>query len=163
MPATEAVSIANLANDEWTVRSVNRPEVVTVGLWLDDTLREHRAACVAAGITGPVSMQYQLDGEDVDGEVRRVRSVVEWLHETYREAKNLDVSSRPERYALLERLSRSRVMPSEMAVMLGVDVHVAERFAGDDAESRIARAIFHQLNHHDEGTPTMTTTSGEPS
>ena len=42
-------------------------------------------------------------------------------------------------------------MPSEMALMLGVDLQVAERFAGDDHEARIARRLLHQLSTTQEG------------
>lgn len=156
------VSTANLAADHWTVQN-DDSAVVTVGLWLDETTAQHRKELTSAGLTGPLTLRYQLNGRDVDGDIRRVREVVEELHEHYRHIKTVDTLARPERYALLERLSQSRVMPSEMAVMLGVDVRLAERFAGDDDEARIARAIFHQLNNHDEGTQTMTTTNGEQS
>jgi hypothetical protein len=140
---TGSVSIANLAGDQWTVRSVDRPAVVTAGLWLDEAIAEHREELAAEGVSGPLTLRYQLDGRDVDGEIRRVRGVVEELHERYRRIKSADTLARPERYALLERLSEARVMPSEMALMVGVDVQLAERFAGDDEEARIARTLLH--------------------
>jgi hypothetical protein len=43
-------------------------------------------------------------------------------------------------------------MPSEMALMLGVDVKVAERFAGNDQEARLARRLLHQLSTTQEGS-----------
>jgi hypothetical protein len=142
MPA-ETTSIANLANEEWTVTNAAH-DVVTVDLWLDVALRRHRAEL--ATITPElVAVSYQLDGLDIDGDVCAVRSVLDWLHEAYRVAKTYDVTTRPERYALLQRLADSRVMPSEMAVMVGVDVSIAERFAGADDEARIARSILHRL------------------
>ena len=143
MPA-ETTSIANLANDEWTITNTIH-NVATVDLWLDVALRRHRAE-LASVTADPVAVRYQLDGVDIDGDVQQVRSVLDWLHETYRVAKTRDVATRPERYALLQRLADSRVMPSEMSVMLGVDVSVAERFAGADDEARLAREIMHQLN-----------------
>ena len=142
---TGSVSIANLAGDQWTVRSVDRPAVVTAGLWLDEAIAEPREELAAEGVSGPLTLRYQLDGRDVDGEIRRVRGVVEELHERYRRIKSADTLARPERYALLERLSEARVMPSEMALMVGVDVQLAERFAGDDEEARIARTLLHSI------------------
>ena len=143
--ASGPVSIANLARDQWTVQSVDRPAVVTAGLWLDEAIAEHREELAAEGVSGPLTLRYQLDGRDVDGEIRRVRGVVEELHEHYRRIKTVDTLARPERYALLERLSAARVMPSEMALMVGVDVQLAERFAGDDEEARIARTLLHSM------------------
>jgi len=149
--ATGPVSIANLARDEWTVQSVDRPAVVTAGLWLDEAIAEHREELAVEGICGPLTLRYQLDGRDVDGEIRRVRVVVEELHEHYRRIKTVDTLARPERYALLERLSAARVMPSEMALMVGVDVQLAERFAGDDEEARIARTLLHSMTSDRRG------------
>jgi hypothetical protein len=126
--ASGPVSIANLARDQWTVQSVDRP-----------------------GVSGPLTLRYQLDGRDVDGEIRRVRGVVEELHEHYRRIKSADTLARPERYALLERLSAARVMPSEMALMVGVDVQLAERFAGDDEEARITRTLLHSMTSDHRG------------
>lgn len=149
--ATGPVSIANLAREEWTVQSVDRPAVVTAGLWLDDTIAEHRDELAVEGVCGPLTLRYQLDGRDVYGEIRRVRGVVEELHEHYRRIKTVDTLARPERYALLERLSAARVMPSEMALMVGVDVQLAERFAGDDEEARIARTLLHSMTSDHRG------------
>lgn len=141
----ETVSIANLAHDEWTIRNTDHPEVTTVALWLDEALEQHTAQ-LSAVTTASLTIRYRLDGEDVNDDVSRVRRTVERLQRAYRDIQSLDVRSRPERYTLLERLSESRVMPSEMATMLGVDLHVAERFAGDDQEARIARMLFHHMN-----------------
>lgn len=148
---TGPVSIANFAGDEWTVRSVDRPAVVTAGLWLDEAIAEHREELAAEGFSRPLTLRYQLDGRDVGGEIRRVRGVVEELHERYRRIKSADTLARPERYALLERLSEARVMPSEMALMVGVDVQLAERFAGDDEEARIARTLLHSMTSDHRG------------
>jgi hypothetical protein len=139
----ETTSIANLANEEWTITNTAH-DVVTVDLWLDVALARHRAklGTVTAEL---VAVRYQLDGMDIDGDVCAVRSALDWLREAYRVAKTYDVTTRPERYALLERLAESRVMPSEMAVMVGVDVSIAERFVGADDEARIARSILHRL------------------
>lgn len=139
------VSIANLINNEWTVTSVNCPDVVTCGLWLGETLTAHRAAL--GGLRpDALHVRYRIDGEDIDGDVQHVREAQEWLHKTYRVAKTFDVTTRPKRYALLTRLSEEKVMPSEMALMLGVDVRVAERFAGDDDEARLARRLLHHMS-----------------
>jgi hypothetical protein len=137
--------VANLANEEWTITNTVH-DVVTVDLWLDVALRRHTAEL--AERTGQlVPVRYQLDGVDIDDDVSAVRSVLDWLREAYRVAKTYDVTTRPERYALLQRLAESRVMPSEMAVMVGVDVSIAERFAGADDEARIARTILHRLSN----------------
>ncbi|POH69164.1 hypothetical protein C3B59_05870 [Cryobacterium zongtaii] len=119
-------------------------DVVTVDLWLDVALRRHTEG-LAELTSVAVPVRYQLDGVDIDADVCAVRSALDWLHEAYRVAKTYDVTTRPERYALLQRLAESRVMPSEMAVMVGVDVSIAERFAGADDEARIARSILHRL------------------
>ncbi|WP_255410983.1 hypothetical protein [Frondihabitans sp. PhB188] len=37
-----------------------------------------------------------------------------------------------------------------MALMLGVDLQIAERFAGDDQEARIARRLLHQMSTTNE-------------
>jgi hypothetical protein len=138
------VSIANLVDNEWTVTSVQDPEVVTCGLWLGDVLDAHRAAL---GVPcDAVEVRYQLAGRDIDSDVQHVREAQEWIYETYRLAKTFDITTRPERYALLARLSEERVMPSEMALMLGVDVKVAERFAGDDTQARLARRLLHKMH-----------------
>lgn len=142
--APALVSIANLAADEWTLCSRDSA-VVTVGLWLDETIAQHRQELTSAGLTGPLTLRYQLNGHDVDGDIRRVREVVEELHETYRWIKTTDTAARPERYALLAQLSEARVMPSEIALMVGVDVRLAERFAGNDEEARIARTLLHHI------------------
>jgi hypothetical protein len=138
------VSTANLTADHWTVQS-DDSAVVTVGLWLDETIAQHREELTSAGLTGPLTLRYQLNGRDVDGDIRRVRDVVEELHEHYRRIKVAETLARPDRDALLARLSAARVMPSEMALMVGVDVQLAERFAGDDEEARIARTLFHSI------------------
>jgi integrase len=143
MPA--AASVANLANEEWTITNAAH-DVVTVDLWLDVALRRH-AADLAERTGQLVPVRYQLDGMDIDDDVCAVRSVLDWLREAYRVAKTYDVTTRPERYALLQQLADSRVMPSEMAVMVGVDVSIAERFAGADDEARIARTILHRLSN----------------
>lgn len=138
------VSIANLVDNEWTVTSVEFPEVVTSGLWLGETLTAHRDAL---GVPcDALQVRYQLGGRDIDGDVQHFREAQEWLHETYRVAKTFDITTRPERYALLARLSEEKVMPSEMALKLGVDVRVAERFAGDDDEARLARRLLHHTS-----------------
>lgn len=142
--APALVSIANLAADEWTLCSRDAA-VVTAGLWLDETIAQHRQELASAGLTGPLTLRYQLNGQDVDGDIRRVRDVVEEVHEHYRQARVTDAGARPERYALLAQLSEARVMPSEIALMIGVDVRLAERFAGNDEEARIARTLLHHI------------------
>jgi hypothetical protein len=134
--APALVSIANLAADEWTLCSYNSA-VVTVGLWLDEAIARHRQELTSAGLTGPLTLRYQLNGHDVDGDIRRVRDVMDELHETYRWIKTTETAARPERYALLAQLSEARVMPSE--------IRVAERFFGDDEEARIARTLLHHI------------------
>ena len=143
MDAGSTHSIANLANEEWTITNAEH-NVVTVDLWLDAALTRHREGL--AGVTDQdVTVSYQVGGESIDVDVQQVRSAMVWLNEAYRTAKVYDVTTRPERYALLQRLADERVTPSEMAVMLSVDLTVAQRFAGDDTEARIARSILHQL------------------
>jgi hypothetical protein len=146
-------SSANLVNDQWTITNPTH-NVVTTALWLDVALERHRHE-VAQFTTATVDVSYQLDGINIDGDVHQVRSVMQWLHDAYHEAKTYDTRTRPQRYALQERLAENRVMPSEMAVMLDVDLHVAERFAGDahvdahvDGEARRARTLLHQLKTH---------------
>jgi len=118
--------------------------VVTEGLWLDAVLREHTHQ-LAQLTADEVHVVYQLNGADIDGDVQEVRSVLACLQEAYRAAKTQESTTRPERYALLQRLADNRVMPSEMTVMLGVDLTIAERFAGNDHEARIARSLLHQI------------------
>ena len=74
------------------------------------------------------------------------------MHETYRASKRLEKETRPDRDALLKQLSVHRVMPSEMALMAGVDLSIAERFAGDEVEARIARQLLHKLGPPGEGS-----------
>lgn len=143
---SETASIANLAHEEWTITNTAH-NVVTTALWLDVALTQHREE-LAQLTRETVQVRYQIDGVDIDGDVQEVRAVLDWLYEAYRVAKTYDITTRPERYALLQRLAQSRVMPSEMAVMVGVDVSIAERFAGADNEARIARSILHQLRNH---------------
>lgn len=149
-------SIANLAHEEWTIANLDHPTVVTCALWLDSALESHTAALKEV-TDRPVRVEYRIDGADIDDAVQQVRSVMAWLHEAYRQAKTYDVTTRPDRYALLQRLAEERVMPSEMALMLDVDLTIAERFAGADVEARLARTILHQLRsapRHDEGART---------
>lgn len=141
--APHTTSIANLAGEEWTITN-SAHNVTTVDLWLDGALRRHTED-LATITTAKMRVQYQLDGVDIDGDVQHVRAALGWLQQAYREAKRYDAAARPERYALLQRLADSRVVPSEMSVMLGVDVSIAERFAGADGEARLAREIMHQL------------------
>jgi len=136
-------SIANLANEEWTITNAAHG-LVTTALWLDAALVSHREQ-LGQLTSEPVHVCYQLNGVDIDGDVQQVRAVMQWLHQAYREAKTYDVGTRPQRYALLAKLADSRVVPSEMAVMLDVDISLAERFAGSDDEAHIARAILHRL------------------
>jgi hypothetical protein len=147
---TGLTSVANLVDNEWTVTSVEFPDVVTCGLWLGETLTAHREA-LGGRYGGALDVRYRIAGKDIDGDVQHVREAMEWLHETYRVAKTFDITTRPERYALLGRLASEKVMPSEMALMLGVDLKIAERFAGDDQEARIARRLLHQLSTTHEG------------
>jgi len=140
---SETRSIANLADEHWTITNPSH-NVVTEGLWLDSVLREHTHQ-LAQLTADQVHVVYQLDGVDIDGDVQEVRSVLACLQEAYRAAKTQESTTRPERYALLQRLADNRVMPSEMTVMLGVDLTIAERFAGNDHEARIARSLLHQI------------------
>lgn len=142
MPET-TTSTAVLADQEWAITNHDH-NVVTYGLWLDETLACHRlelAACTAAA----VEVRYVVNGVDVDLDVQKIRDVMHWLQETYRTSKRLERQTRPDRDALLQQLSVHRVMPSEMALMAGVDLSIAERFAGEDAEARIARQLLHKL------------------
>jgi hypothetical protein len=136
-------SSANLADEHWTITNPTH-NIVTEGLWLDSVLLEHTHQ-IAQLTADEVHVLYQLDGVDIDGDVQEVRSVVQCLQEAYRVAKNQESTTRPERYALLQRLADNRVMPSEMTVILGVDLSIAERFAGNDHEARIARSLLHQI------------------
>lgn len=138
-------TIANLVNHEWHVTSPAFPDVVTCGLWLGEALTAHRAR-LGDLARADLEVRYRIDGTDIDEDVQHVREAVEWLHETYRVAKTFDITTRPERYALLNRLAEEKVMPSEMTLMLGVDVKIAERFAGDDQEARLARRLLHHLS-----------------
>lgn len=136
-------STAVLEEEEWTVTNTDH-EIVTHGLWLDETLERHRVELTA--LTGAsVELRYVVNGVDVDVDVQKVRRVMHWLHETYRANKRLEQETRSDRDALLQQLSLHRVMPSEMALMAGVDVTTAERFAGDEGEARIARQLLHKL------------------
>jgi hypothetical protein len=132
-----------LADEHWTISNPTH-NVITEGLWLDSVLLEHTHQ-LAQLTTDRVHVVYQLDGADIDGDVQEVRSVLACLQEAYRAAKTQESTTRPERYALLQRLADNRVMPSEMTVMLGVDLSIAERFAGNDHEARIARSLLHQI------------------
>ena len=143
--ADVTTSTAVLADEEWAITNHDH-NVVTYGLWLDETLACHRlelAACTAAA----VEVRYVVNGVDVDVDldVQTIRDVMHWLQETYRVRKRLEKQTRPDRDALLQQLSVHRVMPSEMALMAGVDQAIAERFAGDETEARIARTLLHQL------------------
>ncbi|KPG82406.1 hypothetical protein [Frigoribacterium sp. RIT-PI-h] len=141
--ADATTSTAVLADEEWAITNHDH-NVVTYGLWLDETLACHRselAACTAA----TVEVRYVVNGVDVDLDVQKIRHVMHWLQETYRTSKRLERQTRPDRDALLQQLSVHRVMPSEMALMAGVDLSIAERFAGEDAEARIARQLLHKL------------------
>ncbi|AMM22803.1 hypothetical protein AX769_21950 (plasmid) [Frondihabitans sp. PAMC 28766] len=142
-------SIANLVGHEWVITSTDFPDITTCGLWLGDTLTAHRGELRRHSAVD-VCVKYRIEGRDIDGSVQHVREAMEWLHEAYRLAKTYDVTTRPERYALLEQLSADHVMPSEMALMLGVDLQIAERFAGDDQEARIARRLLHQMSTTNE-------------
>jgi hypothetical protein len=141
---SETRSVANLADEHWTISNLTH-HVVTEGLWLDSALLEHMHE-LARLTADRVHVVYQLDSVDIDGEVQGVRSVLACLQEAYRAAKTQESTTRPERYALLQRLADNRVMPSEMTVMLGVDLTIAERFAGNDHEARIARSLLHQIS-----------------
>ena len=143
-------STAHLVDNEWVITSTEFPDVTTCRLWFGETLTAHRGE-LRRHSSAEVCVKYQIGGADIDGSVQHVREAMEWLHEAYRAAKTFDVNSRPERYALLEQLSADNVMPSEMALMLGVELQVAERVAGDDYEARIARQLLHQMNATREG------------
>jgi len=138
-------SIANLVGHEWVITSTDFPDITTCGLWLGETLTAHREELRRHSSSEPF-VKYRIGGRDIDGSVQHVREAMEWLHEAYRLAKTYDVTTRPERYALLEQLSATGVVPSEMALMLGVDLQIAERFAGGDQEARIARRLLHQMS-----------------
>jgi hypothetical protein len=144
-------STAVLEHEEWTVTNTDH-EIVTHGLWLDETLTCHRSE-LAAHTGATVELRYVVNGVDVDLDVQKIRRTMHWLQETYRASKRLERQTRPDRDALLEQLSVHRVMPSEMALMAGVDVSIAERFAGDEAEARIARQLLHKLGPPGEGSP----------
>ena len=136
-------STAVLADEEWTVTNTEH-DVVTHGLWLDETLICHRSE-LAARTDATVELRYVVNGVDVDLDVQKIRRVMHWLQETYRASKRLEKQTRPDRDALLQQLTVHRVMPSEMALMAGVDLSVAERFAGDEDEARLARQLLHKL------------------
>ncbi|ROS47921.1 hypothetical protein [Frigoribacterium sp. PhB24] len=150
--AETTTSTAVLAGEDWTVTNPDH-EVVTRGLWLDETLTCHRSE-LAARTGATVELRYVVNGVDVDLDVQKIRRVMHWLHETYRASKRLEKETRPDRDALLKQLSVHRVMPSEMALMAGVDLSIAERFAGDDAEARIARQLLHKLSPPGSGSDT---------
>ena len=136
-------STAVLEHEEWTVTNTDH-DIVTHGLWLDETLACHRSE-LAAHTDATVELRYVVNGVDVDLDVQKIRDVMHWLQETYRMSKRLEKQTRPDRDALLQQLSVHRVMPSEMALMAGVDLSIAERFAGEDAEARVARQLLHKL------------------
>jgi len=136
-------STAVLEHEEWTVTNAHH-NIVTRGLWLDETLARHRAE-LSTLTCGDIEVRYVVNGVDVDLDVQQIRRIKRWLHESYRASRRLEKRTRPARDALLERLTAERVMPSEMALMAGVDQSVAERFAGDETEARIARNLLHQL------------------
>ena len=148
-------STAVLEDEEWTLTNSDHG-IVTHGLWLDETLDSHRAE-LAARSDAAIELRYVVNGVDVDLDVQKIRRVMHWLQETYRASKRLELRTRPDRDALLEQLTDHRVMPSEMALMAGVDLTIAERFAGDDAEARIARQLLHKLG------PPGRTSSAHPS
>ena len=136
--------MAVLEHEEWTVTNAHH-NIVTRGLWLDETLTQHRAEL--STLTGSeIEVRYVVNGVDVDLDVQQIRRIMRWLHESYRVSKRLEKQTRPARDALLEQLTAQRVMPSEMALMAGVDQSVAERFAGDETEARIARNLLYQLS-----------------
>jgi hypothetical protein len=139
---SETVSIANLTCDTWTI-SNRTHNIVTESVWLADALRLHVRELGAAAES--VQVSYQLDGVDIDSDVREVRETLQWLHQAYQDVKRCDATTRPTCYALLERLADNRVMPSEMTLMLGVETKIAERFAGSEHEARLSRMILHNL------------------
>ncbi|HEV7948897.1 MAG TPA: hypothetical protein VGP24_03930 [Glaciihabitans sp.] len=148
-------SIANLCNDTWTVSNLGCG-IITQSLWLAEELRLHTEQ-MSAVLEEPVTVSYQLDGVDIDADLHEVREVLLWLQEHYRVAKRYDANARPARYALLTRLAESRVMPSDMAAILGVSAVSAERFAGSEHEARLARMILHRLRTGQVKGPAMDT------
>ncbi|GAA4682305.1 hypothetical protein [Frondihabitans cladoniiphilus] len=144
-------SIANFVGHEWVIASTDFPDIATCGLWLGETLTAHREELRRHSAVD-VCVKYRIEGRDIDGSVQHVREAMKWLHEAYRLAKTYDVTTRPERYALLKQLSATGVMPSEMTLMLGVDLQIAERLAGDDQEARVARRLLHQISITNERT-----------
>ena len=137
-------STAVLEHDEWTVTNRDH-NVVTTDLWLDRALVRHRDE-LAAVTTAEVAVCYVVNGLDVDLDVQEVRGVMQWIHDSYRATKRLEQESRAARDALLERLGENRVMPSEMALMAGVDQTTAERIAGDEVDARLARSLLHKIS-----------------
>jgi hypothetical protein len=136
-------SIANLACDTWTIRN-EACGVVTESIWLDDALHRHLAE-LKQHTSETLQVSYQLDGTDIDGDVRQVREAISWVQQAYQEAKQFDAATRTSRYALLTKLATGRVMPSEMGLMLGIEMKIAERFAGNEHEARLSRLILHDL------------------
>ena len=130
-------------HEEWTVTNTEH-DVVTCDLWLDAALTRHRDE-LAADTSAEVQLQYVVNGVDLDLDVQQIRGVMDWLYESYRTNKRVEQTTRAARDALLEQMSAQRVMPSEIVLMAGVDQVVAERFAGDETEARIARQLLHKL------------------
>jgi len=142
--AEGTTSTAVFERDEWTVTNRDH-DVVTIDLWLDRALVRHRAE-LAAVTTAEVALCYVVNGLDVDLDVQEVRGVMQWLHDTYRATKRLEQETRAARDALLEQLGENRIMPSEMALMAGVDQATAERVAGDEVDARLARNLLHRIS-----------------
>ncbi|MCJ1715549.1 hypothetical protein ACLBWP_02895 [Microbacterium sp. M1A1_1b] len=137
----ETVAVARFADDRWHVRSVEYPQVAFESIWLDQALQQVTDA-LGRYCDPRTAVAYEVEGMCGDAEFRLARTVTGLVRTAREHLRALEGIGRPLERELLQQLAEHRMLPSEVATMLDVDLASAERVMGTEGESRIARSIL---------------------
>lgn len=141
-------SIASLTDDQWVLRNVEDPSIVTHGEWLDDVISAHRHTLRDGGHV-PIEIHYEIGSGDTSERIEHVREAANRARALRNEARLVEATVADDREELVDRLTDERVAPTEIAEILGLSVRTVRDALGSDEEARIARAIMRTLTDRD--------------
>lgn len=137
-------SVAALHDDEWVVRSADRPGVETHAAWLDDALARHRSDLGLAA-DQDLEFRFEIGGRTTTARIAAVQDASNRARALRNAARELESTVAEERHELVDELTDLRVAPTEIAEILGLSVRSVRAELGSDEEARIARRIMRTL------------------
>lgn len=139
-PTRHLHSNARMVGFSWVVTSVERPEIVTVGQWLDSVVREHRDAL--AEPTAVLTVEYEPLSRALQQQLAEVRRLDSTIRRTRTALEKLDRQRRSAREAIVRALSAAGLLPSEIESITGLPLATVVAIVGSEQESRIARELL---------------------